>query len=78
MYTTIDSKGQFPTIFQNTQILGSHYPSKVKKMGTCAECIHAELQCPPVIRCKLKNTFLYLDSPKCEQFKSGEEEDEDD
>jgi len=47
-------------------------------MPTCAECMYAELQCPPVIRCKVTNAFRYLDSPDCESFKplgdEGEEE----
>jgi len=44
-------------------------------MSTCAECIHAELQCPPVIRCNVKGSFLYLDSPACEHFESLESEE---
>ena len=46
-------------------------------MSTCAECVQAELQCPPVIRCKYNNTFRYLDSPKCEHFESSLDEDDE-
>jgi len=38
-------------------------------VSTCAECVHAELQCPPVIRCKVHDSFRYLDSEACEEFK---------
>ena len=34
----------------------------------CAECVHGELQCPPILNCKAKNIFRYLDSPACELF----------
>jgi hypothetical protein len=46
-------------------------------MSTCAECIHAELQCPPVIRCNQSGGFLYLDSPICEHFKSFDEDNDE-
>ena len=46
-------------------------------LSTCAECEHAELQCPPVIRCKLHEDFRYLDSIACEDLKIvGSEEDD--
>jgi hypothetical protein len=42
-------------------------------MASCVECIYAELQCPPIISCKIKESFNYLDSPSCEQYKHVEE-----
>jgi len=47
----------------------------VIKMPTCAECVYAELQCPPVVRCKKKGIFRYLDSPACEEFEASESEE---
>jgi hypothetical protein len=44
-------------------------------MPVCAECIHAELQCPPVIRCKVLKEFRYLDSPASEYFEPIEPEE---
>jgi hypothetical protein len=44
-------------------------------MPTCAECIHAELQCPPVIRCDVTGEFRYLDSPASKHFKLFDEEE---
>ena len=44
-------------------------------MSTCAECEHAELQCPPVIRCKVVGDYRYLDDVKCKDFKSIENEE---
>jgi hypothetical protein len=40
----------------------------------CGECAYAELQCPPIIRCKIKNKFMYLETPACENFKMYKEE----
>jgi len=45
-------------------------------MPTCAECVYAELQCPPVVRCQKKGIFVYLDTPSCEEFKPAEDEGE--
>jgi len=45
-------------------------------LPTCGECEYAELQCPPIIRCKLHGDFHYLDSPACKDFKPAEEEEE--
>ena len=42
-------------------------------MPTCAECVYAELQCPPVVRCQKKGIFVYLDTPSCEEFKPVED-----
>ena len=44
-------------------------------MPTCAECIYAELQCPPVVMCRKKKIFMYLDSPSCEDFKPVNEKE---
>ena len=46
-------------------------------MPTCAECIYAELQCPPVIKCTKTGAFRYLDSPACEDFEPIENEKEE-
>jgi len=42
----------------------------------CAECVHGELQCPPILNCKAKNIFRYLDSPACELFEEYKGEPE--
>jgi hypothetical protein len=46
-------------------------------MSSCAECIHTELQCPPVIKCKKTDEFRYLDSPICKYFRSLDEVEEE-
>ena len=46
-------------------------------MSSCAECIHTELQCPPVIRCKKTGEFRYLDSHICKHFKTLDEKEEE-
>jgi hypothetical protein len=46
-------------------------------MPSCAECKHAELQCPPVIRCQIHGDFRYLDTPSCENIELVVEEKEE-
>ena len=53
---------------KNTKVISNLNPHKVHNMSTCAECEHAELQCPPVIRCKVIGDYRYLDSKKCKDF----------
>jgi len=38
----------------------------------CGQCKYVELQCPPVIRCRLKNIYRYLDDPACPDFEPAE------
>jgi hypothetical protein len=53
----------------------SRKKTKVKEtMYTCGDCAYAELQCPPIVRCKLTGKSMYLDSPACKRFKKYEEE----
>jgi len=47
-------------------------------LPTCAECEYAEVQCPPVIRCKLHGDFRYFDSPACKDFKPLENKEKRD
>jgi hypothetical protein len=39
-----------------------------EKKFTCGQCKYAELQCPPVVRCKLTGKYMYLDDPTCDKF----------
>jgi hypothetical protein len=49
---------------------------KANKLNACANCKHAELQCPPVTRCKIHDDFRYLDTPACKDFEPIEKEED--
>ncbi|MEM3713557.1 MAG: hypothetical protein QXF82_01280 [Nitrososphaeria archaeon] len=40
---------------------------------TCSDCEYAELQCPPILRCKITGKMIYLDNRACKRFKQYKE-----
>jgi hypothetical protein len=45
-------------------------------MPKCIECCHSEDPSPTIIRCRIKNLYLYTDTEACKDFKGVENETE--
>jgi len=42
---------------------------EVLQVKTCGECMYAELECPPIVICRLTGETCYMDSPACKKFR---------